>query len=121
MSFNMIDFIEKKRDGGRHTKAEFDALIRGVMDGSVPDYQTAAWLMAVYFRGLDGEELTQNTAPAASETKRRSSCCRSRRPAARTSRSSPAPASASRAARWTSSNQFPECVCTSSRTNLYPR
>ena len=26
MSFNMIDFIEKKRDGGRHTKAEFDAL-----------------------------------------------------------------------------------------------
>ena len=47
MSFNMIDFIEKKRDGGRHTKAEFDALIRGVMDGSVPDYQTAAWLMAV--------------------------------------------------------------------------
>ena len=61
MSFNMIDFIEKKRDGGRHTKAEFDALIRGVMDGSVPDYQTAAWLMAVYFRGLDGGELTHYT------------------------------------------------------------
>ena len=61
MSFNMIDFIEKKRDGGRHTKADFDALIRGVMDGSVPDYQTAAWLMAVYFRGLDKDELTGYT------------------------------------------------------------
>ena len=61
MSFNMIDFIEKKRDGGRHTKAEFDELIRGVTDGSVPDYQTAAWLMAVYFRGLDGGELTHYT------------------------------------------------------------
>lgn len=61
MMFNMIDFIEKKRDGGRHTKAEFDSLIRGVMDGSVPDYQTAAWLMAVYFRGLDGDELEYYT------------------------------------------------------------
>lgn len=61
MSFNMIDFIEKKRDGGRHSKAEFDELVRGVMDGSVPDYQTAAWLMAVYFRGLDGDELAHYT------------------------------------------------------------
>lgn len=61
MSFNMLDFIEKKRDGGRHTKEEFDALIQGVMDGSAPDYQTAAWLMAVYFQGLDGDELAHYT------------------------------------------------------------
>lgn len=59
--FNMIGFIEKKRDGGRHTKEEFDEFIGGVMNGSVPDYQTAAWLMAVYFRGLDGEELEYYT------------------------------------------------------------
>ncbi len=61
MTMNIIGFIEKKRDGGRHTKEEFDAFIRGVMDGSVPDYQTAAWLMAAYFRGLDEDELAYYT------------------------------------------------------------
>lgn len=58
MMFNMIEFIEKKRDGGSHSESEFQEFIRGVMDGSVPDYQTAAWLMAAFLNGLDDEELS---------------------------------------------------------------
>ncbi len=50
---NMLRLIETKRDGGRHSTAELDWLIRGVVDGSLPDYQIAAWLMAVLWRGLD--------------------------------------------------------------------
>ncbi|OUO91895.1 thymidine phosphorylase [Cloacibacillus sp. An23] len=58
---SMIDFIEKKRDGGSHSREELQSFVRGVMDGSVPDYQSAAWLMAVYFRGLDEGELVSFT------------------------------------------------------------
>lgn len=53
---NLIDFIEKKRDGGRHTRAEFRELISLVMAGKAPDYQLAAWLMAAYLNGLDADE-----------------------------------------------------------------
>jgi pyrimidine-nucleoside phosphorylase len=48
--------IRKKRDGGRHTAEEITALTAGFTRGRVPDYQIAAWLMAVYFRGLDADE-----------------------------------------------------------------
>jgi pyrimidine-nucleoside phosphorylase len=44
--------IERKRDGGELTAAEIDELILG----DVPDYQLAAFLMAVYFQGLSREE-----------------------------------------------------------------
>ncbi|NLV82171.1 MAG: thymidine phosphorylase [Synergistaceae bacterium] len=56
MKFNPIEFIEKKRDGGCHTKEEIQALVDSVMNSRLPDYQLAAWLMAVYFNGLDEEE-----------------------------------------------------------------
>ena len=52
------DLIRTKRDGGRLTAEQIRALIAGVTDGSLPDYQVAAMLMAVFWRGLDDEELS---------------------------------------------------------------
>ena len=54
--FNVIEFIEKKRDGGRHLEAELQVLVSGAMDGSIAPYQLSAWLMAAYLRGLDDDE-----------------------------------------------------------------
>jgi pyrimidine-nucleoside phosphorylase len=48
--------IRRKRDGGRHTPEEVQALADAYARGEVTDYQMAAWLMAVYFRGLDRDE-----------------------------------------------------------------
>jgi pyrimidine-nucleoside phosphorylase len=50
------DLIERKRNGEELSKDEIGALIAGYMSGEVPDYQMAAWCMAVYFRGLSGRE-----------------------------------------------------------------
>ena len=47
------DLIRKKRDGGTLTSEELRFLVRGATDGSVSDDQLAAFLMAVFFRGLD--------------------------------------------------------------------
>jgi pyrimidine-nucleoside phosphorylase len=52
------DLIRTKRDGGRLSAEEIRALIAGVTDGSLPDYQVAAMLMAVFWRGLDDAELS---------------------------------------------------------------
>jgi len=48
--------IEKKRDGLAHSADELRAWIAGYVRGEIPDYQMAAWAMAVYFRGLTFEE-----------------------------------------------------------------
>ncbi len=48
--------IERKRDGGRISEVEWKELITAYTAGDVPDYQMSALLMAVFFRGLDGEE-----------------------------------------------------------------
>ena len=45
--------IRKKRDGGTLTAAELQYLVRGATTGEVPDEQLAAFLMAVFFRGMD--------------------------------------------------------------------
>jgi pyrimidine-nucleoside phosphorylase len=50
------DLIERKRDGEELSNEEIAGLIEGYMSGDVPDYQMAAWCMAVYFRGLTGSE-----------------------------------------------------------------
>ena len=51
------DLIERKRDGAEHTpEEEISALISGYASGEVPDYQMAAWCMAVFFKGLSGRE-----------------------------------------------------------------
>ncbi len=52
-----VQLIRKKRDGGVLDDAELRAFIAGVTDGSIPDYQVAAMLMAIFFRGMDDREL----------------------------------------------------------------
>ena len=49
----MIDLIEKKKAGKALSEEELRWLIAGVTDGSLPDYQLSAFLMAVIFRGND--------------------------------------------------------------------
>src|ERR1700674_3452296 len=49
--------IERKRDGGRLEPHEIREFVLAYAKGQVPDYQVAAWLMAVYFRGLDRSEM----------------------------------------------------------------
>ncbi len=49
-------FIEAKRDGKAHPEEELRAWVQGITDGSLPDYQVSAWLMAVYLRGMTDEE-----------------------------------------------------------------
>ena len=53
---NAERLIEKKRDGGVLTAEEIRGLIEGYTAGDVPDYQMAAWCMAVYFQGLTAAE-----------------------------------------------------------------
>ncbi len=53
----MLDLIVKKRDGGNLTKEEIFFWINGYVNGEVPDYQTAAMLMAIYYEGMAEEEL----------------------------------------------------------------
>jgi pyrimidine-nucleoside phosphorylase len=50
------ELIEQKRNGGEHDPAELAELILAYARDEVPDYQMAAWCMAVYFRGLTGAE-----------------------------------------------------------------
>lgn len=48
--------IEKKREGERLTAPEWEWLAHAYGSGSIPDYQMAAFLMAVYLKGMDREE-----------------------------------------------------------------
>ena len=49
--------ILRKRDGGEIPPADLRRFLRGYQEGEVPDYQVAAFLMAVFYRGLTGAEL----------------------------------------------------------------
>lgn len=52
----MTDIIAKKRDGGELSAQEIEFFVDGVTDGSIPDYQTAALLMAIVWRGMTRRE-----------------------------------------------------------------
>jgi pyrimidine-nucleoside phosphorylase len=58
---SIYELIRSKREGGEHSAAEIDFLIRGLMSGETPDYQISAWLMAVCFRGLSLGETVELT------------------------------------------------------------
>ncbi|MCE2490240.1 MAG: thymidine phosphorylase [Anaerolineae bacterium] len=57
----MIDILECKRDGAELTKAEIDWVIEAYTDGSLPDYQMSALLMAILLRGMTRAEISQLT------------------------------------------------------------
>jgi len=57
-----VDLIEKKRDGGALSAAEIDFLIQSYVKGQVADYQIAALLMAIVWRGMDAKETAALTA-----------------------------------------------------------
>ena len=50
------ELIAAKRDGHEHSAAEITELVLSYARDEVPDYQMAAWCMAVYFKGLTGAE-----------------------------------------------------------------
>jgi pyrimidine-nucleoside phosphorylase len=56
-----VDLIRKKRDSGELSREEIDFLISGYTRGDIPDYQMAAWLMAVWIRGMNRSELASLT------------------------------------------------------------
>ncbi len=56
-----VDLIRKKRDGKRLNRSELEFLLQGYVRGEIPDYQMAAWNMAVFFRGMDAQEITDLT------------------------------------------------------------
>ena len=57
----MYDLIVKKRDGGELTKEEIDYIIEGYTNGDIPDYQMSAWLMAVFYKGMNARETADMT------------------------------------------------------------
>lgn len=56
-----IDCIEHKRDGMILSDEEIKRFIQEYTQGKIPDYQAAAWLMAVYLKGMTDMETTALT------------------------------------------------------------
>lgn len=57
----MLDVIDQKRNGGVLSDEQLQFFVDGVVDGSLPDYQISALLMAIYFQGMTDREQTQLT------------------------------------------------------------
>ena len=57
----MYDIILKKRNGEKLNKAQIQYVINGYVAGEIPDYQVAALLMAIYFKGMDAKETADLT------------------------------------------------------------
>jgi pyrimidine-nucleoside phosphorylase len=57
----MVDVIQKKKNGGRLTREEIEFVVTGYTNGSIPDYQMSALLMAICFKGMMKPEITDLT------------------------------------------------------------
>ena len=57
----IVDLIAAKRDGGELSRADIKRIVRGVSSGEIPDYQTAALVMAVLFQGMTIQETIDMT------------------------------------------------------------
>ena len=55
---NVAEIISQKRDGLSLEEQDIKSLVQGYADGDVPDYQMAAFAMAVYFQGMSEAETT---------------------------------------------------------------
>ena len=60
-SVRAVDVILAKRRGEAHDRATLEGFIGGYVRGEVPDYQVAAWLMAVVWRGMTARETADLT------------------------------------------------------------
>jgi pyrimidine-nucleoside phosphorylase len=58
---NILNLIAKKRDKGTHTSEELQFIANGAAQSIIPDYQLAAWLMAVFINGLTDQETADLT------------------------------------------------------------
>ena len=58
---NMLELIEKKRDGKALTSDEIEFFVSGVTDKTIPDYQISSFLMAVLFQGMTDQETADLT------------------------------------------------------------
>ena len=52
----MVELIVKKRKGLELSKEELTSIIDGFISGEIPDYQISAFLMAIYFKGMNSTE-----------------------------------------------------------------
>ncbi|MFR2466409.1 MAG: pyrimidine-nucleoside phosphorylase, partial [Clostridia bacterium] len=57
----MVDLIDRKRRGGVLDGMEIRQMIQGFCEGTIPDYQMSAFLMAVVFQGMTKEETSART------------------------------------------------------------
>lgn len=53
---NFLSLLESKRDGAVLSESQLQSIIAATVAGEIPDYQLSAFLMAIYFRGLNAEE-----------------------------------------------------------------
>lgn len=58
---NPVELIIKKRDGKELTKAEMSSFVNGYIDGSIPEYQMSALLMAIFFQKMKTDEIVSLT------------------------------------------------------------
>src|SRR5436190_16452457 len=56
-----VELIRKKRDGGEHSRDEIAVMVNGYTRNDIPDYQMAAWMMAVLKSGMSKAEIAALT------------------------------------------------------------
>ena len=56
-TLRIMDVIIDKRDGKELNREQIDRLVDGAVQGSIPDYQLSAWLMAVFLQGMSRQEV----------------------------------------------------------------
>lgn len=61
MTLNSVEIIGKKRDGFQLSAEEIRYIVNGYLNDEIPDYQAAAWCMAVYLKGMSYEETYELT------------------------------------------------------------
>ena len=57
----MVEIIQKKKNGEALTDKEIDFVVKGYTNGDIPDYQMSAFLMSIYFQGMNKREIADLT------------------------------------------------------------